>query len=174
MRPRIFASSSSEACDVAYALQEQLEDEADVTVWTQRVFEPSHYTLESLLSAVGASDVGVFVFSPDDSLRVRGEDVLCPGDNVLLEFGLFLGRHGLNRCFMLVPSGLRVATDLEGLTTLRYRCDRDDNNLVAALGPACNKIRRAIRGLPRDGLGGSPDRPWIGASAVSGDHSPAG
>ena len=42
-RPKAFIGSSSEALGIAYALQENLEADAEITVWTQGIFEPSKY-----------------------------------------------------------------------------------------------------------------------------------
>jgi len=40
--------------------------------------------------------------------------------------------------------GLRFPTDLLGVTPAEYDADRQDGNLVAALGPPCSRIKRAI------------------------------
>jgi hypothetical protein len=71
-------------------------------------------------------------------------------DNVVFEFGLFVGALGLNRCFLVMPRDsepLHMPTDLLGLAPLTYATNRADANIVAALGPAANRVRRAMREL---------------------------
>lgn len=145
--PRIFVASTVERLDVAYAIQELLEFDAEVTVWTEGTFRPGKYTLDELAKAVASHQFGVFVFVPDDRLTTRGETRPAVRDNLIFEFGLFAGAHGWQRCFFVLSRGgepARLPSDLEGLTPLTYAPDRSDNNLIAALGPACNRVRRAI------------------------------
>lgn len=146
MRPRFFVASSSESLDIAYAIQENLERDGDVTVWPQGIFQPTLSALESLVSALEKFDFGLFVFSGDDVLRMREREFNAVRDNVLFELGLFVGRLGRARTFILTPrssNDLRMPTDLVGVTPLTYNDTRSDDNLLAALGPACNQIRKA-------------------------------
>lgn len=146
--PSLFIGSSVETLDVAYALQESLDFDAEPTVWSQGIFSPTKGALASLLAALPNFAFAVFVFSPDDIVRLRGAEYWAVRDNVLFEFGLFVGKLGPDRSFYLVPRGVsdfRLPTDLLGTSALTYRADRADGNLVAALGPACNQVRRAMR-----------------------------
>jgi len=90
MQPPLFIGSSSESLDIAYALQENLDNDAEVTVWPQDIFEPSRFVLESLILALDRCDFGVFVLSPDDRLTMRGEQLNVTRDNVVFELGLKL------------------------------------------------------------------------------------
>lgn len=154
MKPSVFIGCARESLEVAYALQEELEYDAEVTVWPQSIFRPSSNTLEELTKQLHRFDFGIFVTTPDDSAVVRGEPRELPRDNVILELGMFIGRLGRERCFIIAPRGdkkLRIPSDLLGLAALEYDPQRLDGNIQAALGPACNKIRKEIksRGLSR-------------------------
>jgi hypothetical protein len=162
---RLFVGSSAEGLDVAYAVQENLQYDADVTVWPQGIFAPSGGSLGSLLTVLDESDFGIFVFTPDDSVRLRKKAYAAVRDNVIFELGLFAGRLGVERAFFVVPDGvhdLRIPTDLAGITPGRYKAKRDDGNLQAALGPFCNQVRRAIKKYgPVPSLPSRPPRPPV-------------
>lgn len=144
--PRIFIASSTEGLFVANALQENLDHQAEPTVWTQDIFNPSEFTIESLSRASESHDYGVFVLTPDDTARMRGNEVNIARDNVIFELGLFIGRLGFRRCFLIMPRGeeIHLPTDLIGITPLRFNSQRVDGNIVAALGPVANQLLRTI------------------------------
>jgi hypothetical protein len=83
MKPSPFIGSSTESLGVAYAVQENLEQVAEVSVWTQGLFELSKYSLDSLLDVLDGSDFGLFVFAPDDVSIVRGSEKASIRDNVI-------------------------------------------------------------------------------------------
>ena len=150
MKPRLFVASSTEGLDIAYAIQENLEHNAETTVWPQGVFELSATTIESLIEIVDSFDFAAFVFTFDDIVMMRDEVNKTVRDNVLFELGLFIGRIGRDRSFIIMPRSEdrpHLPTDLLGLTPAFFEPERSDSNMVAALGPACNKIRRAIKRL---------------------------
>jgi len=150
--PSLFIGSSTEGLDIAYAIQEGLEYDAEPTVWNQGFFAPSASYLQSLVNGLRRYEFAVFVFSPDDVLKLRGEAFRTAQDNVIFELGLFMGALGPDRCFYLVQRDspeLHLPSDLAGIQPLTFRAGRSDGNLVAALGPACNRVRNAIRALAR-------------------------
>jgi hypothetical protein len=141
----LFIGCSSEAKLVADALQENLEDAFEVTVWYQGVFGLSKTTIESLEERLDGTDFSVFVVSPDDHTTQRGVTVFTPRDNVVFELGLFIGRLGRDRCYMVAPRKTETSfpSDLYGVTIAFYDDARSDADLVAAVATAANKIRRA-------------------------------
>lgn len=149
MKPKIFIGSSVEGLSAAYSIQQNLTHDADVTVWDQGVFELSKTTIESLLEVLSKSDFGIFVFSPDDVSVIRKENKNVVRDNVIFEFGLFIGKLGRDRVFFVVPSGLEfhLPTDLLGITPGKYDPNREDKSLQAATGPVCHQIRLQLKKL---------------------------
>src|SRR6478672_20125 len=106
MKPKMFIVSYKENVDLAYAAQEGLEPDVEVTVWSQGVFALSKTAMASLIDALDENDYGLFVLAPDDVTAIRSKGVQTVRDNVIFELGLFVGRLGNDRCFMIVPSGV--------------------------------------------------------------------
>lgn len=147
-RPRLFIGCSDESVDYAYAIQQNLDDDAEVTVWKQGIFELTKTSVESLIKTLDRSDFAVFVFAPNDALRLRQKKYAAVRDNVVFELGLFMGKLGRQRTFIVVPKAseqLRIPTDLTGVTLGRFDPNRNDKNLEAAFGPFCNMVRGQIR-----------------------------
>ncbi|PZP54902.1 MAG: DNA-binding protein, partial [Delftia acidovorans] len=113
----------------------------------QGVFELSKTTIETLSKALEENDFAVFVFSPDDLVRIRSMSTLAVRDNVLFEFGLFIGRLGRDRVYFLLPMAgeLHLPTDLLGITPGRYESQRSDGSMQAATGPVCHQIRTQMK-----------------------------
>ena len=143
-RPTIFIGSSSEGLAVARAIKEQFDADADVDLWNEGVFKLNRSSLESLLRATNIHNFAILVLTPDDVVRSRGKSSKAARDNVLFEHGLFLGRLGPNRAFIIREESVKVLSDFAGITVASYR-NRDDGNLVSAVSSACNKIREVIR-----------------------------
>jgi predicted nucleotide-binding protein len=147
-KPRLFIGSSKESLDYAYAIHENLEDDAEVTVWSQGIFKLSRTSVESLVQALDRTDFAIFVFAPDDALLLRKKSYSAVRDNVVFELGLFMGKLGSHRTFMVVPKAsgsLRIPTDLIGITPGYFNSNRKDRNLLAAFGPFCNQVRQQIQ-----------------------------
>lgn len=146
MKPKVFVGSSTEGLEVARAIEVHLEHDAEVTVWKDGVFGLGRGTLESLVLALDEFDFAVLVLTPDDLITSRDTTSQSPRDNVLLELGLFIGRLGHERTFIVFnrDSDLKLPTDLAGVSMADYG-KREDGNIIAALGSACTKIRYAIK-----------------------------
>lgn len=150
-KPKVFIASSVEGLSIAYSVQANLDHDANNTVWSQGIFELSTPPIDSLVATLDSSDFAIFVFSPDDEVHMREQSANVVLDNVLFELGLFLGRLGKVRCFIIAPTPhtIRIASDLAGVTPATYSSTRDVAELSATLGPACHQIRLAMTRLGR-------------------------
>lgn len=146
---RLFLGSSSEGREVARNLQAELGGVCEVVRWDQNVFEPSGYTLDSLLSVAANVDFAVLVATPDDTTVSRGAETPSARDNIVLEFGLFAGALGRNRTYLLATGNLKLPTDVLGLTRLPYRPQSDGGNYRAAVNDAALQIEQQVRSLGR-------------------------
>jgi len=145
---RHFLSSSSEQKAIGQALEANLADEGfEPTLWSREAHGAAQYNLEALLAQAMSSDFGVFVFAPDDEVRIRGKEHGVVRDNVLFELGLFIGALGRSRCFIVQADKveMRLPSDLDGLTTLKYDLQRSDGNLRRSLGPTTTRIAHLSR-----------------------------
>lgn len=166
--PRVLIGSSTEGLPLARAMQEQLELDCLPRLWTDNVFRLSRTSIESLIDQLDKVDFAVLVVTPDDTLVTRETEVVSARDNVLFEFGLAIGRLGRDRAFLVTPRdvpGLQLPTDLAGLVSTQYHWNHPEDDWLSTLGPAANRIRRALKaGLPEL-------RPRVGHWGFFGDFS---
>lgn len=147
MKPRLFIGSSVESIQIAKVAQLHLQHCSQPKVWDQGIFELSRNGLESLVSALDDFEFALFVFAPDDFTTLRGKEFRSVRDNVVFEFGLFIGRLGRENTFFLIPKGetdLRIPTDLLGINPCKYDPNWLQSDIQAALGPPCTEIELAI------------------------------
>ncbi len=146
---KVFIGSPAEANNLAVALQALLERVASARPWSQRIFEPNRGSLESVLAAVNQYDFACFLAPPLDKVSSRGQESPATRDNILLEYGLFLGKLGPGRVFLIRPrdTDLTLPTDLDGVGYLDYRPIDKDNPPVSVLAPAAQVVEEHIKDL---------------------------
>jgi len=142
-RPTVFIGSSTKGLDVAAALQRNLSETMEAELWNQSAFRLTEVTVEGLVKAGNYYEFAILVFTPDDEIRVENESWFMPRDNVLLEYGFFLGRLGRSRTFIVHEKHrrLKLPSDINGVTCASYF---ESRNYDAALGPASTKIAGAV------------------------------
>ena len=145
-KPKVFIGSSSEGLEIAEFVQLGLGRIVEAVLWNQGVFGLSGGTLEDLVAAAPTFDFAVLILTPDDVRTRRGKAGNSPRDNVLFELGLFMGVLGRKRTFMVAceEDKLDLPTDLAGVTFAGFH-PHSDNNLQAALGPVCTRLKQAMR-----------------------------
>jgi predicted nucleotide-binding protein len=140
-RSTIFIASSGESKFIADAIKANFDREADVDIWSENIFKLNQGTLSTLMNRASYYDFFIAVFAADDTAIIKRQKRNVTRDNVIFEFGLFLGRIGLDRTFFILEEGVDIFSDWDGITKTSFR--RRDN-LVAAVGNACSQIRERM------------------------------
>lgn len=143
-RPTVFIGSSTEGLRIAEALKNQIGDRARVEIWnSDGVFSRNQSFLKSLLDASSLYEFAVLVFTSDDSVLMRAETHTAARDNILFEFGLFLGKLGPRRAHALVEKKLRVPSDLAGIHLYNFELN-DDRSAKGGFSELAEKVTREI------------------------------
>ena len=145
-RVKVFIMSSVEALPVVNLIIRHFEHDAFLAVaWQNGVFRASNYTLDELEEQLDDSDFAIAVAHSDDVVISREEHWPAVRDNVIFELGMFMGRLGRQRAFLLEPrdAGLTLPSDLAGMTTVAYRHE-PGKNAMDAIAPACARLRELI------------------------------
>ncbi|OWP84697.1 hypothetical protein BWK59_04020 [Flavobacterium davisii] len=147
MKKKLFIGSSSEEIETAKTVQKLLENDFDVVIWNENLWDKSVFKLNNnflhdLLKAPLKFDFGILIGSPDDKVEVRGKEYLQARDNILFELGLFIGRLGLKRCSFLVHENVKELSDLSGIFISKF----NDKNLVHKV----DEIKRAFLSVELD------------------------
>lgn len=118
--PRVFIGSASESLDIAQQVKDVLARDFECYLWTDEVFKSNDSIFQTLLTEAGLFDFGILVLAKDDYKSSRGVTTFAPRDNMLFEFGMFLGRVGSDRAFALVEDGTGLPTDLLGIQLEKF------------------------------------------------------
>ena len=144
---RVFVISSREAIEIVETIENAFSDNGDIQIvaWKNDVFKIANYPLEDLERELELADFAVAIAHADDLAMIRKKRHSVPRDNVIFELAYFMGRLGRKRSILMEPSNVKLPSDYDGVTTVRYKFDKDDK--ASSMSVACNKLRDHIRGL---------------------------
>ena len=119
---RVFVGSSTEGLPVARQVKDLFGDDFECHLWTDEMFKNNQGILQTILEESGAFDFGLMVMTKDDLVVSRNEIFASPRDNVLLEFGIFIGRAGDKRAFALLEDDtqMKMPSDLKGVEIHKF------------------------------------------------------
>jgi hypothetical protein len=148
-KPSLFIGSSTEGLEFARATRSLLAQDAEISLWNEGFFRLGSTFIETLINSLPRFDFALLVLTADDLIQSRKDETLGPRDNVIFELGLFMGHLGRARTFILHQSNapVKIPSDLSGVTMATYEWPRTDGDHQAALGAACDSIRKSIRDL---------------------------
>jgi hypothetical protein len=121
---------------------------AEPEVWTNDKFHSRDTPIEALFRMLDQFNFALFVALPEDNTEKGGTQYHTVRDNVLFEMGLFLGRLGRERVFLIAPRSpsdakLQLPTDLTGIQPNYF--DPNATNLQSAVSASLLELQEALR-----------------------------
>ena len=83
------------------------------------IFRPGHYALTDLKKKSKEVAGAICIFNSDDTTSSRGKLFDTVRDNVLFEYGLFVGILEMERSVFLCNGNPKIPTDLSGITYIQ-------------------------------------------------------
>jgi Predicted nucleotide-binding protein containing TIR-like domain len=115
----VFIGASSEQDAEVRTIAKEIDNEEGCRAapWNRgSLFTAGAYTMEKLIQITQQVDAALFVFGADDKVEYRNENMYQPRDNVLIEYGLFLGQLGKRNVAFYRNGDTRTARDVDGVT----------------------------------------------------------
>lgn len=134
---KIFIGSSKEAVADMNQIARLIENTGHTPLpWNakgQGLFLAGQFTLDNLIKVTDKVDAAIFMFNGEDETwyRDKAEPVQAVRDNVLLEYGLFIGKKGKEKVTFICKNKPKIATDLLGMTYIDG--DQGEYNLTPDL-----------------------------------------
>jgi hypothetical protein len=146
LKPSLFIGSAGESLEVAHLVLKELSKVADCKIWT-RQFEIGNSAYEDLCAKLALYDYGVLIAGSDDVTISKKVKKTSPRDNVIFEFGLFVGRLGRSRAFFFAEEGVKIPSDLSGITLPKFKKFSVASSAIhkKSIIDACKKIRDHIK-----------------------------
>jgi hypothetical protein len=115
---KIFIASSKESVDLMRDIEMWVEEASYEPIpWDQpALFPPGEQTLLTLINISKQVDAAICVFGEDDKIWYRGDTAAQPRDNILIEYGLFVGTLGPKKAVICRNGAPKQSSDLLGIT----------------------------------------------------------
>jgi len=144
-KPSVFIGSSRESIDIAEKVKANFpKEQFQVDLWSDGIFGKTRSSeggglsnMEWLKNFTDIYDFAIFIFVPEDEIVSRTRFDMEGGEarkafvtrhNVVFEFGMFLGRVGVKRSFILFDEATRDFVDLF-FTDLKENLDDRATNI---------------------------------------------
>ncbi len=131
MKPNIFIGYTTESYEIANRVKNFFSPDFECTLWSEGVFGANESFLGTLLKSAGMFDFGFMILSADDETFSKNKWFKSPRDNMVFEFGLFLGNLGKDRAFLIAEKGCKMPTDMSGITYTHYETRMEAGKKIA-------------------------------------------
>lgn len=143
IKKRLFIGSSAEQLTTLTEIIGLIGDSAECTPWTN-AFGHNENTLNALIKQTRLSDFAILLATKDDITKQRSETLTTPRDNIIFEFGLFLGAAGPDKCYLIAEEDADLPSDLDGITVAKFSRAPDKYNsldkIVDSIKEQINKL----------------------------------
>lgn len=140
MKPRVFLGSSAENLSTLKLISTHLSIIANCIEWTN-AFSQNKSNLDSLVAQTRLADFSILLAMKNDIVLKKGKSLSIARDNVIFEFGLFLGSTGINKAFLIAHEDIDLPTDLDGIAVEKFTLLEDKHN---SLDNVCENVRKNI------------------------------
>lgn len=136
---------------IAYLLSKKLQDSTNHTIlpwWKEETIPANDDFFQRLQDLTEICEFGIFLFSKENlkSTNTTGKDVYGTNENVLIEYGLFLGKNRDSRTFQIFEEGVDKISDLIKYNRKDYDFENDKTKTVELLfSQISEKIEKARR-----------------------------
>lgn len=142
MKKRVFIGSSSEAIEIVDKVKQLLEVSYEVLTWNKS-FTLNNSSFDCLIENAIKTDYAIFIGTADDTViandqkrHAREGENSKNRDNVVFEFGLFLGILGKANCVYVTDNESKIMSDMDGITRIIF----DKQNQCASIPVAVEQI----------------------------------
>ena len=151
MNSKVFIGCSASQVAIAKAVEKCLKKSYQCVIWNEGADSLDGPNVEALLGHLGNHDFAIFVLAPEDiRYDEKGREHYAVTDNVLFEFGLFMGNLGKRRTFIVMPGHKRVAFKMPSKILGRNYVEYDTEDKIDSV---CKTIGGIIDEIgPRDRL----------------------
>jgi len=140
---RVFIGSSTDSLALVQMIGAWIERAGHQPVpWNgPDLFIAGDFVLERLVKISRTIDAAILVFAESDRVGGPGERTTQPRDNVLIEYGLFIGALGKENTIVCVDGNPKLPTDLGGVVTVdisapaREQAENKVRNWLARVRP---------------------------------------
>lgn len=118
----IFIGSSTQAANEIEQIALTIEEKGFKALpWNscgKGVFRATNFTMENLINVADRVCAAIFIFNSDDETWYSSNNIKVgtTRDNVLFEYGLFMGKKGRNNVVFICKNKPKIASDLNGIT----------------------------------------------------------
>ncbi len=146
----IFIGSSGERKRLAGRIAKELEKHQfhPLLWWKQEVFRAGDVLLDRLVQLSRMCGGAVLIFGGDDEVWSRGVASIGVRDNVLLEYGLFLGGCDREHTVIVAERDAKRPSDLDGITVVFFEDGKDTHSSIAKA--VAGHFARLLREESRD------------------------